>query len=155
LVRALRDIEPDVGAGTNRPQYKILTAVRALAEHRAKSQRADGRERFGGFKNGSAQHTDNWKDPLLVELFKQEDQALEHMRGQPTLDGRRKAARAMVPLLSKLHRAVAERGVINGLDSELTYYRAQDIYRVGLRNFEEPCEWDEFTTRDEMALVKA
>ena len=46
LVRALRDIEPDAGSETNRPTYKILTAVNALAAQRAKNPRADGRQQF-------------------------------------------------------------------------------------------------------------
>jgi hypothetical protein len=155
LVRAFRDVEPDAGGGTTRPTFKILTAIRALAEHRAKNQRADGRKNYKGFRGNGTQHPDDdWQDSVLVELFRQEDQALAHMRGQPTLEGRRKAAKAMLPLLSKINRAVSERGVINGHSQELCYYRANDIYLVGLRNYEEPCEWTETETRSIMALVE-
>jgi hypothetical protein len=157
MLRALRDVEPDAGVGTNRPTFKIVTAVRAMAEHRAKNQRADCRENYKGFRGNGTQQHDNkdWRDAVLVELFRQEDQALAYMCSHPTLEGRRKAAKSMLPLLGKINRAVTERGMINGFDQELCYYRANDIYRVGLRNFEEPCAWSELETREAMALEGA
>ena len=150
LVRALRDVEPDAGGETNRPQYKILTAVNALAAQRAKNPRADGRQQFNGVRNTE----DNWRDPLLLALYAQEDAALAHMKGRPTLEGRRKAAIAMVPLLARVYAAIRERGRLNGLDPDATDYRADQIQMIGLRAFEKPCEWSEAETRSAMSLWK-
>jgi hypothetical protein len=151
LVRALRDIEPDAGSETSRPTYKILTAVNALAVQRAKNPRADGRQNFNvGTENGDA----NWLDPLLLQLFAQQDQAEEFMASQPTLAGRRKAALAMVPLLGSIYTAIRERGRANGHDPDLCDYRADQLYLVGLRVFEKSCQWSEAETRSAMSMEK-
>jgi hypothetical protein len=150
LVRALRDIEPDAGSETSRPTYKILTAVNALAMQRAKNPRADGRQRFDGMANTE----NNWQDPLLTELFSQQDQAEASMAAQPTLEGRRKAAAAMVPLLGRIDAALRERGRINGQDPDLCDYRADHLYLVGLRVFEKACQWSETKTRSVMSWEK-
>jgi hypothetical protein len=151
LVRALRDVAPDAGSETSRPTYKILTAVNALAVQRAKNPRADGRKNFNmGTENGY----DNWRDPLLMQLFAQQDQAEEFMASQPTLEDRRKAAVAMVPLLGNVHTAIRERGRANRHDPDLCDYRADQLYLVGLRAFEKPCEWSEAETRSAMSLWK-
>jgi hypothetical protein len=149
LVRALRDIEPDAGSETSRPTYKILTAVNALAAQRAKNPRADGRQQFN-MGTGDA----NWRDPLLMQLFEQQDQAEANMAAQPTLEGRRKAAVAMVPLLGRVYAAIRERGRLNGLDPDATDYRSDHLYLVGLRAFEKPCKWSEAETRSAMSLWK-
>ena len=151
LVRALRDVEPDAGGETNRPTYKILTAINALAVQRAKNPRADGRQNFNiGTENGDA----NWLDPLLVQLFAQQDAAEEFMASQPTLAGRRKAAVAMVPLLGSIYTAIRERGRANGHDPDLCDYRADQLYLVGLRVFEKSCRWSEAETRSAMSMEK-
>jgi hypothetical protein len=154
LVRALRDVEPDAGGETNRPQYKILTAINALALQRAKNPRADGRQRFkiNGVSSGNTE--ENWQDPVLMQLFEQQDQAEASMAEQPTLEGRRKAAIAMVPLLARVYAAIRERGRLNGLDPDATDYRSDHLYLVGLRAFEKPCEWSEAETRSAMSLWK-
>jgi hypothetical protein len=149
LVRALRDIEPDAGSETNRPTYKILTAVNALAAQRAKNPRADGRQQFN-MGTGDA----NWRDPLLMQLFEQQDQAEANMAAQPTLEGRRAAAVAMAPLLGRIDTALRELGRLNGQDPDLCDYRADQLYFVGLRVFEKSCRWSEAATRSAMSMWK-
>jgi hypothetical protein len=150
LVRALvGKVEPDFEKIPGRPEWKISTASNALAAHRARNPRADGRrQQF----NGNADAISDWQDPLLVQLFAAEDQGLANMRAQPTLEDRRTAAIAMKPLLARVYAAIGERGRANGQDADATDYRADHLYLIGLRNFEQPCEWSESETRQQMAL---
>ena len=149
LVKALRHVTPDAEVVTGRPTWKVSTAMNALIAHRASTGRVDSRrQQF----NGGGDAADNWRDPLLLALYAQEDAALAHMKGRPTLEGRRKAAIAMVPLLARVYAAIRERGRLNGLDPDATDYRSDHLYLVGLRAFEKPCEWSEAETRSAMSL---
>jgi hypothetical protein len=149
LVKALRNVPADAEQVPGRPTWKISTAINALMAHRARNPRADSRRQHF---NGSGGPDADWRDPVLMQLFAEEDEASANMRRQPTLDGRRKAAREMVPLLSRIYVAIRERGRANGLNPDATDYRADHMYLVGLRGFEKPCEWSEVETRSAMAL---
>jgi hypothetical protein len=149
LKKALSQVPPDSEVTPDRPQWKVSTAVNALLAHRAKNPRADSRrQQF----NGGTEAVSDWQDPLLVQLFAAEDQGLANMRAQPTLEDRRTAAIAMKPLLARVYAAICERGRTNGQDADATDYRADHLYLIGLRNFEQPCEWSESETRQQMAL---
>ena len=149
LVKALRNVPPDSDQVPGRPEWKFSTAMNALIAHRARNPRAARRRQHF---NGGGDAGVDWKDPMLTQLFAQQDEAEAAMRRQPTLACRRKAAVAMVPLLGRVYAAICERGRINGLDPDAVDYRADHLYLVGLRNFEKPCEWDEDETRLVMAL---
>jgi hypothetical protein len=150
LVKALRHVTPDAEVVTGRPTWKVSTAMNALIAHRASTGRVDSRrQQFNG--GGDAA---DWQDPVLAQLFAQQDEAEAGMAAQPTLAGRRKAALAMVPLLGRIDTALRERGRLNGQDPDLCDYRADQLYFVGLRAFEKPCEWSEAETRSAMSLWK-
>lgn len=150
LVRALRTVQPDAETTPGRPTWKVSTAMNALMAHRASTGRVDSRRQQ--FSNGGSEAITEWADPLLIQLFAAEDDALAHMRAQTTLEARRKAAVAMKPLLGRICAATRERGRINGQDADSVDYRADHLFLVGLRNFESPCEWSEDEVRSALAL---
>jgi hypothetical protein len=150
IQRCLRTTPPDAGEDTSRPTWRIATAANSLAAHRASIGRVDHRHPHnGGGGNGS---TDTmFQDRLLTQLFAEQDEAMARLRTLPTLDGRRKAAIAMVPLISRVDAAVRQRGKLNGLDSDAVDLRADSLYMLQLREFEKVCEWDQAQVRAAMA----
>jgi hypothetical protein len=76
-----------------------------------------------------------------VWVYSEWDAAEAAMRKLKSLGERRKAAIAMGPMLAHMDKVTRERGVVNGNDSELVHLRADKLYMLALRGFEEPCGW--------------
>jgi hypothetical protein len=129
MVKALRNVPPDVEKTKGRPLWKISTASNALEAHR----RRMGTSKGGN--NGGAPH------PRLEAIFAEYDKAEAAMRALKTLGERRRAARAMVPMIQHMDRMTRKIGIANGHDDELVHLRADVIYRLCLRGFEAACGW--------------
>jgi hypothetical protein len=125
MVRAMRNVPPDLVKRGNRPTWKTSTAAKALEAHRRKSS--------GG--NGTG------PDPTLTAMFAKYDQLEAAMRALPTLEARRQAARDMAPFIAELDEASRRIGIRNGQDEELVHLRADAMYQLYLRGIEGPCEW--------------
>jgi hypothetical protein len=146
MLRALRNVPPDNAKNPDRPTWKVSTAMNALIAHRASTGRADSRRQY----DGRGDFNSNWQDPLLVQLFAQQDEADAAMRKLPTLEGRRKAAIGMISLIMQVDKATRERGKINGGDHDAVDLRADSIYMLTLRGFEAPCAWSHAETWEAM-----
>jgi hypothetical protein len=136
MQRALRSVLPDSEVTPGRPCWKLSTAMNALVAHRASTGRADSRRR-----RDTGDYDANWQDPLLVQLYAQQDEADDKMRKQPTLEARRAAAIGMIPLISRVDAATRERGKINGGNPDAVDMRADVLYQMQLRGLEECCQW--------------
>jgi hypothetical protein len=134
MVRALKNTKPDAEKTKGRPTYKIATAARALEAHRRSTGRTNSRTSGDAIDTG-------WQDPILVGLYAEFDAADSAMRKLPTIEARRKAARAMGPLINRLDRATRERGIANGQDEELVDLRTDWIMLLTMRGLEAPCDW--------------
>jgi hypothetical protein len=147
MLRALRNVAPDAGDGTSRPTWKVSTAANALAAHRAAMARADSRQHLNGGGGGSS----DWQDAVLTQLFAQQDEADKKMRALPTLAGRRAAAIAMIPLISRVDAATRERGKLNSADASSVDLRADSLHQLHLRGLEAVCEWTTAETWEAMS----
>jgi hypothetical protein len=127
MVRAMRNVQPDLVKRGNRPTWKTSTAARALEAHRRKND--------GGGNGGTG------TDPGLAALYARFDQAEAAMRYLPTLDARRAAARILAPLVAEIDRAVRAHGRVVGNDVERTDLRADRMYLLACRGLEGPCAW--------------
>src|ERR1035437_3591836 len=99
--------------------------------------------------------TENARDCGLASfgerfLFSEWDVAETAMRKLKTLGERRKAAIALGPVLSHMDAMSRKRGVENGNDEELTQLRADQLFRIYLRGFEECCAWTTAEVWDRM-----
>src|ERR1700675_1016262 len=83
MLKAMRNIAPDIVKRGNRPEWRVASAAKALEAHRRK---ADGNITSG----------DN---PALQALYAEYDAAEKAMAALPTLAERREAARATAPLI--------------------------------------------------------
>lgn len=126
MVRAMRNVPPDVVRRGNRPTWKTSTAARALEAHRTK---------MNGGVNGTG------TDPALQGLYARFDQADAAMRKLPTLEGRRAAARKMAGLITEIDRAMRRRDRANGVDPEYADLRADKVFLLTARGLEGPCAW--------------
>lgn len=130
MLRAMRGVPPDLVMRGNRPQWKTATAARALDAHRRKMNGSNG-----GGGTGST----------LAVMYERYDQAEAAMRVLPTLDERRKAARAMLPSIIAMDKATRRIGIANGQDAETVHLRADQMLRLCARGIEAPCAWDHDT----------
>jgi hypothetical protein len=137
MLRALKNTLPDEERTPGRPKYKVATAARALESHRLNTGRA-GSRRSG---SGGASIDVGSQDPILTEIYSELDAAEAAMRALPTLEARRKAAIAMIPLIRRVDAETRERGKINGGDPDNVGMRADVLYQMTLRGLEEPCRW--------------
>jgi hypothetical protein len=150
MLRALKNTMPDEERTPGRPKYKVATAARALESHRLRTGRADSRRSRGNGANidvGS-------QDLILTEIYSELDAAEAAMRALPTLEGRRKSAIAMIPLIGRVDAATRERGKINSGDPDNVDMRADVLYQMTLRGLEEPCRWSHEETWATMSDVE-
>lgn len=125
-IRVLKNVPCDAttkGKGT----YKIATFARALEQHR----RSVGTSTPGG----------NGVSPLPQEydIFYR---AFDEMKLLPTLAKRRAAAIKLVPVIENMMKAMRAHALANREDPYVTGMRADDIYRLTLVGFREPCQWN-------------
>jgi hypothetical protein len=138
MVKALRNVPPDAAKTPNRPQWKISTAARALEAHRRSVGRVDSRRPV--VRTSEAVDPD-WQDPILVAAYKELDAADAAMRKLSTIVARRKAARAMGPLINRVDLLTRQRGKANGQLEELVDLRADNMMLLTMRGLEGPCSW--------------
>jgi hypothetical protein len=124
VIRALRDVPADA-VERGQPRWKMVTAVAALHDHR----RPDGGQ-------DRAQ-----VDPELSAAYEQVDEANSAMRKLETVEARRRAAKAMGPLITATDAMTRRVGLANGNDPELVHLRADKLYQLYLRGLELPCGW--------------
>jgi hypothetical protein len=136
MVKALRNVPPDLENTKGRPQWKISTAARALENHRRNTGRDDSRCPA----RGGAVDVDG-QDPLLSRIYAEIDDAEAAMRKLPSVTARRKAALAMAPMIARMDQAIRERGEATGQDPDLVGLRADKLFMLALRGFETPCQW--------------
>ena len=136
MVKALRNVPPDAAKSPNRPQWKISTAAKALEAHRRSTGRVNSRA-----NSGSSPVDPDWRDPILVSAYQELDAADAAMRKLSTIVARRKAARAMGPLINRVDRLTRQRGKANGQDRELVDLRADQLMFLAMRGLEGPCNW--------------
>lgn len=136
MVKALRHTPPDVEKTKGRPQWKVSTASAALENHRRNTGRIDSRRRYNGRNVAS-----NWRDPILVRLYGEQDAADQVLRKLKTIPERRAAAVAMIPLIQRVDQASRERAVANGQDEDAAHMRADILYQMQLRGLEAVCNW--------------
>jgi hypothetical protein len=149
MLRALKNTLPDEERTPGRPKYKVATAAKALENHHLTTGRANSRRA----RNNGGSIDVGWQDPILARIYSELDAAEAAMRALPSLDQRRKAAVCkMAPLISRMERAILERGEANGQDSELTGLRADKLYTLALRGLEGPCQWTMSETWDAMNI---
>jgi hypothetical protein len=141
MVRAMRNVPPDVERTRGRPTWKISTAAQALEEHRRRAGTSKG-----GYVPGEP-------DPRLTELFAQSDVAEKAMLKLKTVVQRRSAALAMAPLIVELHRTMRRVAIQNGHAAELADYRADHYQAVFMRVFETACGWSERQCAEQMGRV--
>jgi hypothetical protein len=77
----------------------------------------------------------------MTRLYAEYDKAEAAMRKLTSLSERRRAAIEMAPMLAHIDKAIRERGVENGNGEELTHLRADKLYQLALRGFEQCCSW--------------
>jgi hypothetical protein len=128
MVRAMRNVPPDLVKPGNRPTWKTSTAARALERHR--------RNNDGGASGVSGQI-----DPQLAALYARFDDADAALRKLKTVDARRKAAVEIAPIIAKMDALARKVGLANGNDPELVDLRADKLFLLYLRGFEAPCGW--------------
>jgi hypothetical protein len=124
VIRALRDVPADA-VERGQPRWKMVTAVAALHEH--------GRPDGG--------HDRDQTDPQLAAAYEQVDEANSAMRKLTTLEARRRAARAMGPLITATDAMTRKVGLANGNDPELVHLSADKLFQLHLRGMELPCGW--------------
>jgi hypothetical protein len=139
LVKALRSTPPDAQATKGRATWKVSTAAAALEAHR-RNIGLVGSRRSRGYSSGGHVN-DDWQDPILVRLYSEQDSADQALRKLKTLAERRKAAIAMIPLITRVDAATRERGKANGGDPDAVDMRADILYQMQLRGLETPCDW--------------
>jgi hypothetical protein len=124
VVRALRDVPADA-VERGHPGWKMVTAVAALDQHTR--------------PNGD--HDTDQMDPTLATAYGQLDAANSAMRKLKTLEARRKAVKAMGPLISATDAITRKVGLANGNGPELVHLSADKLFQLYLRGFENPCDW--------------
>ena len=134
VIRALRDVPADA-VERGQPRWKMTTAVAALQEH----GRPDG-----------GRHRDQM-DPRLAAAYAQLDAADSAMRKLKALEARRRAAKAMGPLIAETDAMTRRIGQANGNDPELVHMRADQLFQLYLRGLETPCGWSSEQTWSAMA----
>jgi hypothetical protein len=77
----------------------------------------------------------------LQDMFDGHALAEERMRALPTLEARRKAARAMIPPIVEMDKATRQAGIANGQDSDFVHLRCDAMLRLCARGIEGPTEW--------------
>jgi hypothetical protein len=130
LLRALRNTPADIEVH-GKSQWKISTAANALALHATR----------GGSGNSSAPLPSNPIDPRLQRHYDAFDAADAAMRMLPTLEARRQAAIDMGPQIAKMDLTQRQISLADGNDEEITDFRADKLFFLYLRGFEEPCAW--------------
>jgi hypothetical protein len=127
MVRAMRNVPPDVVKRGNRPTWKTATAAKALEAHRRKHD--------GG--NVSA----NNRDPEVERLSAEFEDGLAALRKLPALEDRRAAARALAPVIDEVGRVSRAVGHRNG-NGEMADIISDQMMLLMTRGFCEPCEWN-------------
>ena len=123
VVRALRDVPADA-TERHQPRWRMATAVTALEKHNRASSEAVS------------------VHPELDATFAKFDVAYDAMKVLPTLHARRKAAIALKPLIEAIDGRLRVHGRAIGVGDELADRRADDLWRLTMRGFESPCEWN-------------
>jgi hypothetical protein len=121
VLRSLKNTPRDAGTA-GRPEYKISTASRAVERH---LRAGNG----GGI------------DPDLQRLYDEHFAAEARMRALPTLEARREAASAMLPLIVETDKATRRIAIASGQDSDHVHLRADQMLRLYARGIEGPTEW--------------
>jgi hypothetical protein len=135
VVKSLRNVPPDAVVG-KRNEWKISTASRAVEDH----LRSSGRAYSSG--TGRARGTaGSGSDPRLVEMFERLDEADAAMRAKPTVEQRRDAARAMMPIIAATDKATRAIGLSNGHASDIVNLRSDAILKLQARCIESATGW--------------
>lgn len=129
VVKALRNVPPDATV-KGRPQWKIATASRAVEAH----LRNGGNTRYGHSGIGSDSRA-------LAALNARFDQAEAAMQVLPTIEKRRDAARALLPLIVEVDKATRQVGLAHGQNSDFVHLRADEMLRLIARGLEGPTGW--------------
>ena len=116
--RALRHVAPDGFEGKN-PRWRLPTIIAALA------------------RNNSQPET----DATLRALFDQFDTGCAALASIPDVEARRREARRLMGLLVELDKIMRADARSRGEDDLRAQLRCDQHFRLGMRNFERPCEW--------------
>jgi hypothetical protein len=125
IVRALRSTPSD-GRERGQPRWKMSTIVSALENN--------------SFRDGKA-GSGHEHDAQLAALYSKFDIADGTMRKLKSVAACRKAATAMAPLIAEMDALTRKVGLANRQDSELVHLRADKLFLLYLRGFEECCQW--------------
>jgi hypothetical protein len=125
LVKALRRVPPD-GKERGADRWQLRSIIDALA----KMQPAPAAAPTGQI------------DPELAELYLRFDASEATMKKLKTVDARRKASRAMAPLLAQIDAQARRSGLDHGVDPELVELRADRLFQIYLRGFESCNGWN-------------
>jgi hypothetical protein len=125
IMRAMRHVTPDAKE-RGQPRWRMKTILDALERTGARTEHHN---------EGGGQWTD--LDAVIAEF----DAAYDRMRLEPSLAKRRAMSLRLAPLIVQMDRMEREVSKAAGEPELLTQLRADKIYMLLLRGFEEPCEW--------------
>jgi hypothetical protein len=125
ITKSLRHTPPD-GKENNQPRWRLKTILEALA----------------AMQPAPAAAPTGQIDPELAELYLRFDASEATMKKLKTVDARRKASRAMAPLLAQIDAQARRSGLDNGVDPELVELRADRLFQIYLRGFESCNDWN-------------
>jgi hypothetical protein len=130
ITKALRHIEPDAYEGrgkAKRGQWRMQTAIDALAALEPKPQQYNTGDR-----------------PFERELDAAQaafDDAVDAMDALPTVAQRRERSIEIADLVDDFIALMKQRGEADGLHHQHIELLGQNLYRLMMLNFCEPCEW--------------
>lgn len=119
MVKAMRNVPPDLVKPGNRPTWKIATGAKALTGYN--KRRTAEREAREARRRETRRRNEGGGGPSyeLMQMFVQLDEADAKMRAISTLKGRRAYAReTLLPLLHQVQRAMSDDEGGFGLRSE-------------------------------------
>ncbi len=122
--RALRHVPPD-GHERKQPRWRLKTIIDAVDAHL-------GRNTTATPPAGST----------LQVLFDQFDTGCKNLAIMPDLKARRREAHRLIALLVELDRAMRADARSRREDELRASLRCDQHFRLAMRNFEQPCEWN-------------
>jgi hypothetical protein len=126
LVRALRHVEPD-GRERGQARYTLRTITDALAAHEARN------------KSGA---DDSGANPDLQRKFDELDERYRDVQNGPTLEERRKRARAFFSFVADVEAAMYANAKRSGEDPRTARLRIAEHSRISVLTLREALGWN-------------